>query len=386
LLARFSTRILNPPRPPNATERAVLASLGHDLATRFSPTGDGPDSCTALLARLWRGYFGPNLPFARYSPQWSAMGFQHNKDPASDVRGGGALSLACLAYFVEQYPEVAQGMVARQRNRHATRGEFGSYPWACAGIAVMRKLCELVGVVEPRTGKPEPPEVLHAHAATFWHVVGSRVAFFELFCWAFATLDARWDAAGATYMQFPAVMSAVARHVSDVLHRLPPGVVPSARGVASHDFADEGARRSSNNVQDLEHSSRSRPSSNSGSKISSSSSDAKQPIHQPRWVLEGLHAHEAESDSSEDEAYYSEEEVADFSHRIATSATAVSSSGGGEDLLGLGLYADEGRFSLPQPAAALPFGSLEGRSSPQSDRKALRQIEVNFFKEFGLAD
>jgi hypothetical protein len=232
LLARFSTRMLHPPRLPRPYETLVLDGLSTSVGITFAPPGDGAEDPVniALLQRLWAGAFGPDVPFQRFSRNWRKLGFQHDTDPASDFRGGGRLSLECLVYLVERHPSVARGMLAKRRNRTLQRGAFANYPWACAGITVTKKLCELLGVCCPRTGRPKAGGAGYRDvAATYWHVAGSFAAFFELFVWSFAALDGLWDQLGATYMDFPRVVAANMQRTADILHRLPSDVVPSAR-------------------------------------------------------------------------------------------------------------------------------------------------------------
>ena len=232
LLARFSTRLIHPPRLPRRHELAVLDELSRSVKIPFAPPGDAKEdpANVALLRRLWFAAFGPDEPFVRFSRRWRKLGFQHDRDPASDFRGGGRLSLECLVYLVERHPSIARGMLAKRCDRTARRGPYANYPWACGGITVCKKLCELLGVCQPLTGRASG--AFRDTAATFWHVAGSKTIFFELFVWSFTGLDGLWDDLGATYMDFPRVIAASMQRTADVLHRLPNDVVPSARSHA----------------------------------------------------------------------------------------------------------------------------------------------------------
>eukprot|EP00613_Pedinella_sp_CCMP2098_P003277 CAMPEP_0171625424 /NCGR_PEP_ID=MMETSP0990-20121206/19338_1 /TAXON_ID=483369 /ORGANISM="non described non described, Strain CCMP2098" /LENGTH=384 /DNA_ID=CAMNT_0012192425 /DNA_START=31 /DNA_END=1185 /DNA_ORIENTATION=- len=236
LLAQFASRMLNPARLPTSHERDVLSRLQKDLKTSFNPvinSGVDDKGNLVLLERLWHAWFGPSILFQRVSSKWKSMGFQ-NRDPASDIRGGGRLSLECLVYLLERYPSVARRMVLKRKSRVRSRGEFANFPFACAGITLATRLCEVLLLSQPLTGKLCSD---YEHTpATFWHVAGSRVAFLQLFVWAFVSLDSLWDETSASYLDFGRVMGLCVQRVTNVLNRLPVGVVPSAYSHSVEEF------------------------------------------------------------------------------------------------------------------------------------------------------
>jgi hypothetical protein len=65
----------------------------------------------SLLEKLWNVYM-PDTPRSlnRLSDEWGELGFQ-GKDPATDFRGMGILSLLQLIYFAEHYPTQARGLL-----------------------------------------------------------------------------------------------------------------------------------------------------------------------------------------------------------------------------------------------------------------------------------
>lgn len=229
-LARFSTRMLNPPRLPDSNEAAHLRRL--QARSAQNATKEDPET-GALLRRLWIGFYGSDADFSLLSRGWKPMGFQHPQDATSDIRGGGILSLEALVYMVERRSDLVRRMLERRRQRSAARGPYSSYPWACAGITLTRKLCEVLQVVEPLSGKPTCQ--FERSAATFWHVAGSREAFFELFAWSFACLERTWEDLEASYMDFGRVIHLAVQRTHDMLQRLPVDVVP-APCVASLDL------------------------------------------------------------------------------------------------------------------------------------------------------
>jgi hypothetical protein len=46
---------------------------------------------------------------------WKDIGFQ-GKNPRTDFRGGGFMGLACLIYFLEEYPQEFEEMIACTKN------------------------------------------------------------------------------------------------------------------------------------------------------------------------------------------------------------------------------------------------------------------------------
>ena len=349
LLARFSARLLAPARPPNAIERSTLRELSKSQGVAMKP-GYSEDSCNSLLNRLWRGYFGPNVAPQRFSKKWQQLGFQHGSDPASDVRGGGRLSLECLVYFFETHPGIAGRIVRRQAARRQQRGPFGSYPFACAGIAVCRKLCELFLLVDGRTGHPTPESWL-SYTTTYWHCVGSRESFFELFCWCQVQLDRLWDEMGATYMDFPRVIEVAVRHTAEVLHRLPCDVVPSALSVSlrSNEHCDapwtgEGRLR-------------------------------------PLWVLEGIGAECFDGDSEGD---INDDGHDEFSGKVVAKSDELE--GNEQFAKALGGYEEDqqrGCGCVVATGDLLGMGSEEGSSLEGTSLSS--RPNVDFFAEFGLA-
>jgi hypothetical protein len=236
LLARFTNRMLNPARAPLPQERSVLYGLQRDLKTKFSPDTVDLTGGEKLLQRLWRAFYG-NVTYSRYSKKWSKMGFQHDRDPTSDFRGGGLLSLQCLVYLFEKQPVIAKHMYELQSVRVSKRGEYANYPFACAGITLVKKLCEILLLCEPITGHTS--YAFETSQLTYWQVAGSRNSFYELFVWSFTVLDKLWDEMGAMYMDFGTVMRIATQRITNVLLRLPGDVVPSARSFAIDEDVDD---------------------------------------------------------------------------------------------------------------------------------------------------
>lgn len=221
LLAKISMRFVNPPRVPDRLETQVLRHLQERSAM---PVNSDDTESVLLLQRLWHGLYGSDVSFQLFGAGWKVMGFQHPRDATSDFRGGGMLSLEALVYIVERHPDIVKGMFLRHKER-AIQGPYNSFPWACAGITLSRKLCELLQVTQPLSGIPS--EVYKNSPSTFWHVAKSSGAFLELFTWTFVCLERTWDVVGASYMDFGRILTLTMKQTHDMLQRLPANVVPA---------------------------------------------------------------------------------------------------------------------------------------------------------------
>lgn len=130
LLITHQDDILHDIRHEMATHRSALeVKVGHmekvrlRLAERIDVT---KPYHVSLLRTLWSGLlpldetapdYNANLALEKaetvdvtallHSSRWLASGF-HTKDPLGGFRGGGLLSLECLAFFVHEYKEKAQ--------------------------------------------------------------------------------------------------------------------------------------------------------------------------------------------------------------------------------------------------------------------------------------
>jgi ELMO domain-containing protein len=51
------------------------------------------------------------VPHKLLTNDWKEIGFQ-NKNPRTDFRGGGVLSLQCLKYFVKKQPDLFKDMLS----------------------------------------------------------------------------------------------------------------------------------------------------------------------------------------------------------------------------------------------------------------------------------
>lgn len=196
-------------RLPNTQERAVISQLQQSIATAYD---------ASQHEHLLRRIFTAAKVEGEYSStgtHWQYVGFQQ-ANPASDVRGGGVLSLQCITYFLEKHPSVAVAMVARRDRGH---GESQGYPWATAGIVLTRLLATIFGVIQP-SGAP----VRHQEKQVFWQLLQSEEDFFRLFCCMFVLLDNIWEVENATYMDFPRIQAMTEQRFRAILATMPASV------------------------------------------------------------------------------------------------------------------------------------------------------------------
>ncbi|EME28667.1 ELMO domain-containing protein B [Galdieria sulphuraria] len=88
------------------------------------------------LIKLWNLLLASTSheSFSKKSEEWTKLGFQ-GKDPATDFRGGGLLSLQQLVYFAETRRELFLQMLNEASQ---------SYPFACVGIRCTVAIVQLL--------------------------------------------------------------------------------------------------------------------------------------------------------------------------------------------------------------------------------------------------
>jgi len=166
----------------------------------------------AMLMRLWQATFPNTALESRVSEQWKMLGFQ-GTDPATDFRGMGLLGLHNLLYFAENHSEIFRAIVTEQAGRKER-----DFPVAVAGINITGMLVELfkitnigISAVEANTEHFQLFSVLFDHPK----------AFEEIYCIAFRVLESTWDEMVASYMDFPRVIAAVRKRMTDVIELNP---------------------------------------------------------------------------------------------------------------------------------------------------------------------
>ncbi|XP_059651652.1 uncharacterized protein LOC132299185 isoform X3 [Cornus florida] len=159
-----------------------------------------PEHQGALRA-LWNAAFPEEELRDLISEQWKEMGWQ-GKDPSTDFRGGGFISLENLLYFAKNYPKSFQDLLWKQEGDRA----MWEYPFAVAGVNITFMLIQMLDLeaVKPRT----------LAGATFLKFFAeSESAFDLLYCITFKLMDHQWLAMRASYMDFNSVMKATRRQL-----------------------------------------------------------------------------------------------------------------------------------------------------------------------------
>ncbi|GAB9468630.1 Pleckstrin y domain-containing family m member 2 [Globisporangium polare] len=257
LLFREHEYILSDFRSELVSRRARLREKVYFLETIRFKMEEPIDTSNAvhvlLLKRLWDGLLRDSEATAEEeaaviigssetvdvaallaSKRWKLCGF-HTENPLGGFRGGGVLSLEGLVFFVEEYPDKARSMMARNAVAGGNR-----YPFPVASINVMRMMMKLLMLDEApdvcsklvlhSADENVPTTVLKMRIAErvsrtpFWGVFNDPLAFVKLQSMAFMLLDLHWIHSGATQMGFQPVLDATRRQMGWLLEQSPASV------------------------------------------------------------------------------------------------------------------------------------------------------------------
>lgn len=153
------------------------------------------------LRSLWESSFPEEKLHGLISEQWKEMGWQ-GKDPSTDFRGGGFISLENLLFFARTYPKSFQDLMQKREGDRA----LWEYPFAVAGVNITFMLVQLLDLeaVKPRT----------MMGAVFCKLLSENdLAFDILYCITFKLMDQQWLSMHASYMDFNAVMKSTRRQL-----------------------------------------------------------------------------------------------------------------------------------------------------------------------------
>ncbi|CAI0548384.1 unnamed protein product [Linum tenue] len=179
-----------------------------------------PEHQEALRA-LWNAAFPEDELCGLISEQWKEMGWQ-GKDPSTDFRGGGFISLENLVYFARNFPQSFQDLLQK---REGDRSVW-EYPFAVAGVNITFMLiqmldleAEFVSKIElhfhsqtTEFGRSNIPEVPHCPIKLLI-TAENESAFDLLYCMTFKLMDQQWLTMRASYMDFNAVMKSTRRQL-----------------------------------------------------------------------------------------------------------------------------------------------------------------------------
>ncbi|CAN6238828.1 unnamed protein product [Urochloa humidicola] len=153
------------------------------------------------LQALWCTSFPGTELWGLISEQWKEMGWQ-GKDPSTDFRGGGFISLENLLYFARNYPKSFQELLRKQNGDRA----IWEYPFAVAGVNITFMLIQMLDLqaVKPRS----------LFGAVFLKLLSENDRAFDiLYCITFKLMDQQWLDMHATYMDFNTVMKSTRRQL-----------------------------------------------------------------------------------------------------------------------------------------------------------------------------
>ncbi|CAI0445985.1 unnamed protein product [Linum tenue] len=153
------------------------------------------------LRALWNAAFPEEELCGLISEQWKEMGWQ-GKDPSTDFRGGGFISLENLLYFARNFPQSFQDLLQK---REGDRSVW-EYPFAVAGVNITFMLIQMLDLeaVKPRS----------LVGATFLKFLTENESAFDLlYCITFKLMDQQWLTMHASYMDFNAVMKSTRRQL-----------------------------------------------------------------------------------------------------------------------------------------------------------------------------
>ncbi|KAJ8447267.1 hypothetical protein Cgig2_013044 [Carnegiea gigantea] len=181
------------------------------------------------LRALWNAAFPGEKLRDLISEQWKEMGWQ-GKDPSTDFRGGGFISLENLLFFARKFPKSFQDLLRKQEGDRA----LWEYPFAVAGVNITFMLIQMLDLEavlyqsnpgqyrsvpsEPSStgivGQILPGVSLEVVAFSF---AENESAFDLLYCITFKLLDNLWLEMHASYMDFNTVMKATRRQLESEL-------------------------------------------------------------------------------------------------------------------------------------------------------------------------
>ncbi|KAK4758703.1 hypothetical protein SAY87_020004 [Trapa incisa] len=170
----------------------------------ISYDSSNPDHQNALRS-LWDAAFPGEQLHGLVSEQWKEMGWQ-GKDPSTDFRGGGFISLENLLFFAQKFPKSFQDLLLK---REGVRSAW-EYPFAVAGVNITFMLIQMLDLeaAKPRT----------IAGATFLKFLAENQSAFDLlYCITFKLMDQQWLSMGASYMEFNVVMKSTRNQLENEL-------------------------------------------------------------------------------------------------------------------------------------------------------------------------
>ncbi|KAK1295226.1 hypothetical protein QJS10_CPA16g00976 [Acorus calamus] len=149
------------------------------------------------LRALWYATYPDQELHGLISDQWKEMGWQ-GKDPSTDFRGGGFISLENLLFFAKTFTimrSIAQTSFQLLLNKQGGKRATWEYPFAAAGVNITYMIMQMLDL---HSSKPRT----FVRAVFIQMLSEDEWAFDLLYCVAFMVLDKQWLEKSATYMDF----------------------------------------------------------------------------------------------------------------------------------------------------------------------------------------
>ncbi|KAJ8439148.1 LOW QUALITY PROTEIN: hypothetical protein Cgig2_027074 [Carnegiea gigantea] len=200
-----------------------IQRLKHRMTIYFDPSRS--DHQEALRA-LWYATYPDQQLHGLVSEQWKEMGWQ-GRDPSTDFRGAGFISLENLLFFAKTFPTSFQHLVKKQGGKRAT----WEYPFAVAGVNITFMIIQMLDLDSSKRRTfvravflqmlaefiISPSFVLFFLFLFFLlfklkltrnpnTIPENQWAFDLLYCVAFVVMDKQWLEKNATYMEFNDVL------------------------------------------------------------------------------------------------------------------------------------------------------------------------------------
>ncbi|KAL2332670.1 hypothetical protein Fmac_013883 [Flemingia macrophylla] len=146
------------------------------------------------LRALWYASFPGQELQSLISDQWKEMGWQ-GRDPSTDFRGAGFISLENLLFFAKTFSISFQRLLKKQGGKEA----IWEYPFAVAGVNITFMIMQMLDL--------DATKPMTLVRAVFLRMLSeNKWAFDLLYCVAFVIMDKQWIERNATYMDFNKVL------------------------------------------------------------------------------------------------------------------------------------------------------------------------------------
>ncbi|KAI0523047.1 hypothetical protein KFK09_005437 [Dendrobium nobile] len=168
-----------------------LKMLKHRMNIYFDPSRNDHQE---TLRALWNAAYPDTELIGLISEQWKQMGWQ-GKDPSTDFRGAGFISLENLLFFAKSFTVPFQSLLNKQGGKRAA----WEYPFAVAGVNITFMIKQMLDLdsSKPRT---------FIKTVLLQMLAGDDRAFDLLYCVAFMIMDKQWLEKKASYMEFNEVL------------------------------------------------------------------------------------------------------------------------------------------------------------------------------------